>query len=127
MRLAWRAQRANQRWNRAAAGWNAQRTGLPRAQRMPDGTTPPPPFAHLALHGEVRIEWEPQSTLYNTDGQVFSDLGVPVVLFMENYDINRTGYHDTLDTMANIDLDYCAAMIAIAIEAVADAACASGT
>jgi hypothetical protein len=122
MRLAWRAQRANQRWNRAAAVWNAQRTGLARAERMPDGTTPPPPFAHLALHGEVRIEWEPQSTLYNTDGQVFSDLGVPVVLFMENYDISRVGYHDTLDTMANIDLDYCAAMIAIAIEAVADAA-----
>jgi hypothetical protein len=41
---------------------------------------------------------------------------------MENYDISRLGYHDTLDTMANIDLDYCAAMIAIAIEAVADAA-----
>lgn len=60
---------------------------------------------------------------YNTDGQVFSDLGVPVVLFMENYDISRTGYHDTLDTMANIDLDYCAAMIAI--ESVADAAAAN--
>lgn len=124
MRLAWRAQRANQRWNRAAATWNAQHKGLTRVQRMPDGATPPPPFAHLALHGEVRIEWEPHSTLYNTDGQVFSDLGVPVVLFMENYDINRFGYHDTLDTMANIDLDYCAAMIAIAIESVADAASA---
>jgi hypothetical protein len=46
------------------------------------------------------------------------------VLFIENYDISRTGYHDTLDTMANIDLDYCAAMSAIAIERVADAACA---
>lgn len=122
MRLAWRAQRANQRWNRAAAAWNAQRTGRARAERMPDGTTPPPPFAHLVLDGEVRIGWEPQSTLYNTDGQVFSDLGVPVVLFMENYDSSRVGYHDTLDTMANIDLDYCAAMIAIAIESVADAA-----
>jgi hypothetical protein len=46
------------------------------------------------------------------------------VLFMENYDISRTGYHDTLDTMANIDLDYCAAVTAIAIESVADAASA---
>jgi hypothetical protein len=127
MRLAWRAQRANQRWNRAAAAWNAQRTGLARAGRMPDGHTAPPPFAHLALHGEVRVGWEPRSTLYNTDGQVFSDLGVPVVLLMENYDINRLGYHDTLDTMANIDLDYCAAMIAIAIESVADAAGAGVT
>lgn len=124
--LARRAQRANQRWNRAAAMWNTgpDRRGKGRAQRMPDGSAPPPPFAHLALHGEVRVEWEPASALYNTDGQVFSDVGVPVVLFMENYDISRTGYHDTLDTMANIDLDYCAALTAIAIESVADAACA---
>jgi len=42
-----------------------------------------------------------------------------VVLFMENYDINRSGYHDTQDTMKNIDLDYAAALAAIAIEAVA--------
>jgi len=125
-RLAWRMQRANQRWNRAVAGWNAapDRHGKGRAHRMPDGSQPPPPFAHLALHGEVRVEWEPRSALYNTDGQVFSDVGVPVVLVMENYDISRTGYHDTLDTMANIDLDYCAAITAIAIEAVADTACA---
>jgi hypothetical protein len=38
---------------------------------------------------------------------------------MENYDINRTGYHDTHDTMENIDLDYGSAVAAIAIEAVA--------
>jgi hypothetical protein len=44
------------------------------------------------------------------------------VLFMENYDINRTGYHDTHDTMENIDLDYGAAVCAITIEAVARAA-----
>jgi hypothetical protein len=41
---------------------------------------------------------------------------------MENYDINRTGYHDSHDTMMNIDLDYGAAVTAIAIEAVARAA-----
>jgi hypothetical protein len=35
---------------------------------------------------------------------------------MENYDINRTGYHDTHDTMENIDLDYGSAVAAIAIE-----------
>ena len=125
-RLALRAHEANERWNRCCAAWNEQgdRRGLGRAQRMPDGKKPPPPFAHLPLHGEVRVEWEAASALYNTDGQVFSDVGVPVVLFMENYDISRTGYHDTHDTMENIDLDYCAAMTAIAIEAVADAACA---
>ena len=75
------------------------------------------------LDGQVRPVTDPRSTLYNTDGQVFSDAGVPVVLFMENYDINRTGYHDTHDTMANIDLDYGAALCAITIESVARAAC----
>ena len=60
--------------------------------------------------------------MYNTDGQIFSDCGIPVVLFMENYDINRTGYHDSHDTMENIDLDYGAAVSAIAIESVARAA-----
>ena len=123
--LAAHAQRATQRWNACAVDWNREhRRGLTRAARMPDGAVAPPPFAHLHMNGEVRVEWEPRSALYNTDGQVFSDCGIPVVLFMENYDISRTGYHDTLDTMANIDLDYCAALTAIAIESVASAACA---
>ena len=39
--------------------------------------------------------------------------------FMENYDISRQGYHDTHDTMENIDLDYGAAISAIAIETIA--------
>ena len=52
---------------------------------------------------------------YNTDGQIFSDVGVPVVLFYgELADISRSGYHDTHDTMKNIDLDYAAALTAIA-------------
>jgi hypothetical protein len=38
---------------------------------------------------------------------------------MEYYDINRQGYHDSQDIMANIDLDYGAAIAAIAIETVA--------
>ncbi len=124
-RLALHAHHATLRWNRCAAAWSSapERRGLGRATRMPDGSAAPPPFAHLQLHGEIRVEWEPQSALYNTDGQIFSDVGIPVVLFMENYDISRSGYHDTLDTMANIDLDYCAAMTAIAIETVVTAAC----
>ncbi|MBL0214083.1 MAG: M28 family peptidase [Myxococcales bacterium] len=127
-RLALRAHRANLAWNRLVTEWNQApgRAGLVRAERMPDGATPsppPPPFAHLVVHGEVRVEWEPRSALFNTDGQIFSDLGIPTVLFMENYDISRKGYHDTHDTMANIDLDYCAALTAIAIETVVDTAC----
>ncbi|HEX3476197.1 MAG TPA: M28 family peptidase [Kofleriaceae bacterium] len=126
-RLGLRAHRANLAWNALVTEWNhaAERKGAGRAQRMPAAARqPPPPFAHLALHGEIRVEWEPRSALYNPDGQIFSDIGIPVVLFMENYDISRKGYHDTHDTMENIDLDYCAALTAIAIETVADTACA---
>ena len=123
-RLARIASRANQRWNRAAREWNREdvRRGRGRSKRMPDGSVPPPIAEHPLLHGEVRPEWDPRSALYNTDGQIFSDLGIPVVLFMEDYDISRSGYHDTQDTMANIDLDYGAALVAIAIESVAEAA-----
>ena len=66
------------------------------------------------------ICWEdPESSLYNTDGMIFSDTSILVILFMENYDIDRTGYHDTHDTMENIDLDYGSAVCAIAIETIA--------
>ena len=67
----------------------------------------------------MRTQDDPLSSLYNTDCQIFSDIGAPVVLFMEDYDINRRGYHDTHDTMENIDLDYGAAVAAIAIETIA--------
>ncbi len=127
-RLARRAHQANLRWNRFAKSANRspERAHAGRAQRVKGGSSyrPPSPFAHLPLQGEVRVEWEPRSALFNTDGQIFSDLGIPVVLLMENYDISRKGYHDTHDTMENIDLDYCAALISIAIETVADSACA---
>ncbi len=75
------------------------------------------------MMGEVRPRDDPRSTLYNTDGQVFSDSGIPTVLFMEDYDINRKGYHDSRDTMSGIDLPFGAALAAIAIESVALAAC----
>jgi hypothetical protein len=128
-RLAATAHAATARWNSQVGQWNAtpERSGLGRAERRENGRTVPPPFAHLALRGEIRSEWDPRSALYNTDGQIFSDVGVPVVLFMENYDISRTGYHDTHDTMKNIDLDYAAALTAIAIETVAETACARTT
>ncbi len=122
--LAWQAHRANETWNGSATLWNrrASRRRRVRGRRSPDGATVPELAPHPQLLGEVRPHYDPRSTLYNTDGQIFSDAGVPVVLFMENYDINRTGYHDSHDTMANIDLDYGAAVAAIAIESVARAA-----
>jgi hypothetical protein len=122
--LALLAHGAAQAWNRMAERWNrhTSRRGRGRSQRRPDGRHIPATALHPELQGEVRLPMDPRSTLYNTDGQIFSDAGIPVVLFMENYDINRTGYHDTRDTMANIDLDYGSALAAIAIESVARAA-----
>jgi hypothetical protein len=49
----------------------------------------------------------------------FSDAGLPALLFMENYDTNRAGYHDGADDLGNIDLDYGSVLAAITIEAVA--------
>jgi hypothetical protein len=125
-RLALEAHQANRLWNALAHKLNAAppRRGLGPSQRIADPRQVPPPARSARLRGEIRTEWDPRSTLYNTDGQIFSDAGVPVVLFMENYDINRTGYHDTHDTVENIDLDYGAAFAAIIIETVARVAAA---
>ncbi len=122
MWLALQAHLANDAWNQSAAKWNRRRKGCSHGKRSADGMTLPEVALHPQLLGEVRPIYDPRSTLYNTDGQIFSDAGIPVVLFMENYDINRHGYHDSFDTMANIDLDYGAAVAAICIESVARAA-----
>jgi hypothetical protein len=122
--LSLQAHYANELWNAWARAGNrrAPRKGAGRGRRSPDALTLPELARFPVLHGEVRPPLSPRSTLYNTDGQIFSDAGVPVVLFMENYDINRAGYHDSQDTLANIDLDYGAALAAIVIESVARAA-----
>ena len=122
--LARLAQAVSRAWNAGTREWNhsPERQGLGRGRRSLDGKTIPAPAAALALNGEVRTRDDPASSLYNTDGQIFSDVGAPVVLFMENYDINRSGYHDTHDTLANIDLDYGAALAAIVIETAAQLA-----
>ena len=124
LRLALAAQAATAAWNAGVPAWNAGRArrGCGRGERRADPATVPPEALHPLLHGEVRPVIDPRSALYNTDGQIFSDAGVPVVLFKENYDISRTGYHDTHDTMENIDLDYGAAVAAVAIETVAQVA-----
>ena len=123
--LAYQAHVANQTWNLATAAWN-RATGTPQGRAAADAV----PTARrsrrlsrfLPLYGEVRPHFDQRSTLFNTDGQAFSDVGIPVALFMENYDINRVGYHDTHDDMKMINLDYGAALAAIAIESVARAA-----
>ncbi|MEI6455603.1 MAG: M28 family peptidase [bacterium] len=121
LHLACEAHKAALEWNKLAANLNLtpERLKCKEGQRTTDGKTIPEMALHLAVDGEVRTWDDPHSTLYNTDGLIFSDSGIPVVLFMENYDIHRTGYHDTHDTMENIDLDYGSAVSAIAIESVA--------
>jgi len=121
MLLARTAHETNVAWNEHASvmnGRGARKKAL-RGKRSKDPRVVPPLAKHLRLSGDVRPPSDSHSTLYNTDGQIFSDTGIPVVLFMENYDINRRGYHDSHDTMENIDLDYGAALVAIAIETVA--------
>jgi hypothetical protein len=119
--LGWQAHVANQLWNISVHELNksADRIHRPGGKRVSGTEEIPETAKFLPLTGEVRTQYNPHSSIFNTDGQIFSDVGVPVVLFMENYDINRTGYHDTHDTMENIDLDYGAAFAAIAIESVA--------
>lgn len=122
--LAHQAHLANWTWNVSTTIWNRQaaRRRAGQGRRSRDGKTIPALSRFLALHGEIRPHFDPRSTLFNTDGQMFSDVGIPVALFMENYDIARVGYHDTHDNMTNINLDYGAALAAITIEAVARAA-----
>lgn len=120
-RLAQVAHEATIAWNASAPAWDAKFGRKPFWERS---KTKAPPRQGLfpRFRGEVRPWWHYRSSLFNTDGQIFSDAGIPVVLLMENYDINRNGYHDTLDTLANIDLDYGAGLTRIAIESVAQLA-----
>ena len=121
--LARHAHLANEIWNSAAQGRNlsSERKGKGRGRRSANGGLPEI-AAYPQLRGEIRLPDDPRSSLYNTDAQILSDCGVPVVLLMEDYDIARSGYHDSKDTLANIDLDYGSALAAIAIESVARAA-----
>jgi len=125
MQLAREAHMANMIWNTYTNKWNQnpERLHLGRGKRITGTQEIPETAKHLPLEGEVRTHYNPHSSIFNTDGQIFSDIGVPVVLFMENYDINRSGYHDSKDTLENIDLDYGAAFAAIAIETVARVGC----
>ena len=129
LKLSYEAFQACRSWNLNAQKWNEspERKGCDRGERTKDGETIPSKALHLLPDAEIRTWEDPHSTLYNTDGIIFSDAGIPVILFMENYDISRQGYHDTHDTMENIDLDYGAAVSAIAIETVAKVAITKDT
>ncbi len=126
LRLAYQAHLANEIWNAHTEEWNQHptRKGLGASERSKDPKKMPAIARHPKLDGEVRTFDNPQSSVFNTDVQIFSDIGAPCILMMEDYDISRTGYHDTHDTVENIDLDYAAALSAICIETIARAATA---
>jgi hypothetical protein len=121
LKIAQQAHIANMIWNAKTHEWNKspERSKCTKGKRSTDDKTIPNMAKHLPLIGEVRTKFDPFSSIYNTDGQIFSDVGFPIVLFMENYDLHRSGYHDTKDTMDNIDLDFGSALAAICIETVA--------
>lgn len=129
IRLAYQAHLANLMWNARAAEWNEspERKERGRGKRSADGKTLPALARHAILEGQVRTTDDPQSSLYNTDVVILDGIGAPTILIMENYDINRQGYHDTHDTMENIDLDYGAALAAISIETIARVAAQKDT
>src|SRR5262245_18427528 len=78
LRLAQLAQEATALWNASVPVWNEkpERKGKGRARRSPYSNALPETAAHLALDGQVRPGTDPRSTLFNTDGQIFSDAGV---------------------------------------------------
>ncbi len=124
LQLAYEAHLANEVWNAKTIEWNGQpdRLGLGHSRRSADPKEMPGIARHPQLDGEVRTFDNPQSSVFNTDVQIFSDIGAPCILMMEDYDMMRTGYHDTHDTIENIDLDYASALSAICIETIARAA-----
>ena len=124
--LAEQAHLANEIWNASApvvepaAG---ARAAWPRASAAPTADVIPAPAAHLALRGEVRPPYDPRSTLYNTDGQIFSDAGVPVraVHGELRHQPHRLPRHARHDGEHRPGLRR--GVAAIAIESVARAAC----
>jgi hypothetical protein len=91
-------------WNTHTEKWNQRPSRRHRTagRRSKDGVTVLEIARHPRLRGEIRLPGDMGSSLCNIDGQIFSDAGIPVVLFMENYDINRVGCHNTHDNMSNI-------------------------
>src|ERR1039457_2793135 len=83
LKLAYQAFLACQAWNANVPVWNSSpdRKGCKPGRRTRDVNIIPEKALHLRLDGEIRTWEDPHSTLYNTDGIIFSDSGIPVILF----------------------------------------------
>ena len=80
-----------------------------------------------AMRGLYRAYGTPESYLYNTDGIIFADYGLPVILINEvvnrtNYHLRDGDYHQMADNMDNVDFNYAGTISKIAIETAARAA-----
>lgn len=75
---------------------------------------------------QIRLRYDQESYLYNTDGLIFSDHGLPVVYFNEHLNrwdgLMRKHYHDTTDVSDFLDGDYASTIAKIAIETAAQMA-----
>lgn len=65
------------------------------------------PFTAGGFRAALRTRFDPESYLYNTDGLVFDQAGLPVVLFNEHlnygHNLERRHYHETTDTADKLD------------------------
>jgi len=116
---------ANASWNELTTEWNQQkeRKGKPRGRRSPHGSAIPEVAPYLPLVGEVRPPTDRRSALFIQMARSSRTPACPACCSWRITTSTATGYHDTHDTMANIDLDYGAALAAITIETVARVAC----
>ncbi len=61
------------------------------------------------LFPQIHLRFDDKSYLYNTDGLIFDHQGYPVILInekMNRHTLDRKGYHDTGDTVENVDVPY---------------------
>jgi len=78
------------------------------------------------MNAAYRSRFDLRSYLFQTDGIIFSDVGVPVILINEHINrldnFGRPHYHQTTDQTWTLDIPYGATVARVAIETVAQAA-----
>lgn len=77
----------------------------------------------LATKPALRERFSQNSYLYNTDGIIYENLGLPIVLFNERLSLaenfDRPHYHQSTDTIEHIDFAYAISIVKTAIETAA--------
>jgi hypothetical protein len=110
-------------------GWHKKRDGLfqisagesPASQALGElALAAASEIAPKPMVPVLRPRFDDYSYLFNTDGIVFSDTGMPVVLFNEHLNelenLNRKGYHQTTDTSAKMDFAFASTIAKVVIQ-----------